>query len=230
MKYYISPPIGMRTGYKNGIRVMGTYTRHPRPGWWSQTFRTLRPAPGGWVNKIGLRNPGIDNAEFIPNRVYSIAALKYEDWDYFLERIPCWVKLEINQGCPNTETCEISAETLARFTAKYNDVAVKYGPFEKIEAIKKHHEVGVRRIHLSNTLPMKKGGLSGEILRDTNLPFVQAVRKLYPRNLDITAGGGVYTPEDVSKYVRAGATSISLSTVFFTPWKVSAVVRRIESC
>lgn len=231
MDYYISPPFGMRTGYRSGIRVMGTYTREARPGWWKQTLRTLRKVPGGWRNKIGLRNPGIDSIgfdEFDPDRVYSVAALEPHDWMYFT-RIPQWAMLELNVGCPNTDTCDISDQDLAFLVDRYAGLAVKYGPFVNMDTIRRHHEIGVRRVHLSNTVPSALGGISGSEVKKYNLPQVKAVRDMNLSDLHITAGGGVYLPSDVWDYVSAGAHSISLATIFLTPWRLRQTVKTLEA-
>lgn len=231
MDYYISPPFGMRTGYRSGIRVMGTYTREARPGWWSQTVKTLRKVPGGWRNKIGLRNPGIDSIgfdEFEADRVYSVAALEPSDWMYFT-RVPGWVSLELNLGCPNTDTCDITDQDLKFLVGRYERLAVKYSPFVDTDTIKRHHDLGVRRVHLSNTVPSSRGGISGSAVKKHNLPLVKAVRDLDLEDLHITAGGGVYKTSDVWDYVVAGAHSISLATVFLSPWRLRTVAKTIES-
>ena len=61
---FISPPFGNYLSLPHTISIRGSFTLNERPGKWSQIVKTLRYKStfGGWVNKIGLRNPGIDYA------------------------------------------------------------------------------------------------------------------------------------------------------------------------
>ena len=81
---------------------------------------------------------------------------------------------------------------------------------------------------LSNTLPIQTYGVSGYPLKRVNLPFLENVAKLDLKHTRLIAGGGIYTLQDVMDYHNAGATDYSLSTIFFTPWKVSKVIKRIR--
>lgn len=38
------------------------------------------------------------------------------------------------------------------------------------------------------------------------------------------AGGGIYGPQQLRQYQRAGAQHFSLATIWFTPWRVAKVV------
>ena len=63
MQLFISPPFGNYLGFlPNTYAIYGSYTLNPRPGLFSQIIKTLRydSSAKGWVNKIGLRNKGID--------------------------------------------------------------------------------------------------------------------------------------------------------------------------
>ena len=61
---FISPPFGNYINLPNTTPIRGSFTLKERKGKWKQIFKTLRYIPhfNGWVNKIGLRNPGIDYA------------------------------------------------------------------------------------------------------------------------------------------------------------------------
>ena len=61
---FISPPFGNYINLPNVIPIRGSFTLKKRPGKWMQILKTLRYnfTLGGWVNKIGLRNKGIDYA------------------------------------------------------------------------------------------------------------------------------------------------------------------------
>ena len=63
MKLFISPPFGNYLGFLPGTTaIYGSYTLFPRPGLFSQIRKTLHYSHknNGWINKIGLRNKGID--------------------------------------------------------------------------------------------------------------------------------------------------------------------------
>ena len=62
--FFISPPFGNYLNLNNTMSIKGSYTLEPRSGLLSQIAKTLRYSfvYNGWVNKIGLRNPGIDYA------------------------------------------------------------------------------------------------------------------------------------------------------------------------
>ena len=60
---FISPPFGNYIHLPNTMSIKGSYTLNHRPGLISQIFKTLRYTDFNgqkmWINKIGLRNPGI---------------------------------------------------------------------------------------------------------------------------------------------------------------------------
>ena len=96
-------------GQPHTISIKGSYTLNHRPGLISQIFKTLRYKDYNgqkmWINKIGLRNPGIlyglkhYNAE---KDIISIAIMEKEEIKKFNEIIPKDTNLEINVSCPNT--------------------------------------------------------------------------------------------------------------------------------
>ena len=103
-----------------------------------------------------------------------------------------------------------------------DDVIVKVSPFVKAEFLESCQELGVKTIHLCNTLPTPYGGISGQQLKTYSLPLVESVATTY--NMDIIAGGGIYSAQDVVDYANAGAKKFSVSTLFITaPWQISAI-------
>ena len=90
---FISPPFGnYLTFLPYTIPIRGSYTVEPRSGLISQIIKTLHYSDlyNGWVNKIGLRNPGIDHGitKYTPNNILSLAILNNEDTKYFNDKIP----------------------------------------------------------------------------------------------------------------------------------------------
>ena len=60
---FISPPFGNYIYLPNTMSIKGSYTLEPRPGLLiQQILKTFRYSfkYKGWVNKIGLRNKGLE--------------------------------------------------------------------------------------------------------------------------------------------------------------------------
>ena len=102
----ISATFGNYIGATGCTQTVGTFTRYARRTgcgnpynercWWLglawRLARTLRYSPkyGGWVNKLGLRNPGIDNCYgklfyTLHQQILSIHGFNIYDWKYLLE-------------------------------------------------------------------------------------------------------------------------------------------------
>jgi len=58
---FISPPFGNYIHLPQTKSIKGSYTLEPRDGLFLQILKTLRFSfdKNGWVNKIGLRNKGL---------------------------------------------------------------------------------------------------------------------------------------------------------------------------
>ena len=85
MKKFIAAPFGNYIKTKNTISVSGSWTIEKRTGRIIQIAKTLRYTKRGWVNKIGLRNPGL-NFGIIKHKedeVFSIAGIERNDWKIF---------------------------------------------------------------------------------------------------------------------------------------------------
>ena len=90
MKKFIAAPFGNYIKTKNTISVSGSWTIEKRTGRIIQIAKTLRYTKRGWVNKIGLRNPGL-NIGLVKHKedeVFSIAGIERNDWRIFAERLP----------------------------------------------------------------------------------------------------------------------------------------------
>ena len=61
---FISPPFGNYLQFPNTIPIKGSFTLEPRSGLFIQILKTLRYSfeQRSWINKIGLRNKGLDKA------------------------------------------------------------------------------------------------------------------------------------------------------------------------
>lgn len=59
-----------------------------------------------------------------------------------------------------------------------------------------------------------------------NLRTVAALARKYPQ-AKLIAGGGIYSAADAQDYLDAGATDLSLGTVWFNPPRAWRLLRRI---
>ena len=88
---FINPPFGNYLNIKNTISIRGSFTLYERKGLVVNIFKSLRYSPicGGWVNKIGLRNKGIDYAisTYKKGEIISVAILEKTDIDILLRKI-----------------------------------------------------------------------------------------------------------------------------------------------
>lgn len=110
----ISAPFGNYIQPKRGCTpTLGTFTNLRRPGRLWRIIRTVRYSPslGAWVNKIGLRNPGIDwladrahaGKINLSDKLVSIHGFDDAEWDR-LTTIAAELKplgIELNMSCPN---------------------------------------------------------------------------------------------------------------------------------
>lgn len=220
MDYYISPPFGNFINTDWATSIKGTFTMLPRRGAIVKALTTIRPMRNGWVNKMGLRNPGIRSIKtFNDKYIYSIAALSPEDWNIFADDIPRGTKLELNVSCPNEDVYIFPPKILAD---KY-DCIVKLAPY--IPYARKdlhiHYLIdrGFNKFHCCNTIE----GISGRPVKPLSLRRIEEIKKLLP-SAYIIGGGGIYTPQDVKDYSNAGVDGISLSTIWFSPWKIKKVL------
>jgi dihydroorotate dehydrogenase len=217
---FINPPFGNYLNIPNTISIRGSFTLHQRNGLILQIFKTLRYSftCGGWVNKIGLRNKGIDYAIKTYNKgeIISVALLKHEDIDTLVRKIPEEMDIELNVSCPNTEKSVIDFGLSRFINNKREWCIIKLSPTCDTKLIDKYYKEGFRQFHCSNTLAVKYGGLSGPSL----IPYTSRLIKYIKRNYADTiviAGGGVRNIEQARNYEKLGADHISISTIFFNP-------------
>ena len=218
--FLINPPFGRWVSHKRATKVMGSYTLYPRDGLISQAFKTIRYKNGGWVNSIGLRNPGIKSVKYEPDRLYSLAAIDEGDWERFLDIIPYGLMYEINLGCPNHPRVNISKATLDFYRSRSKVLSVKVSPTPA--GCKEALELG-GLIHMGNSLPIPGGGYSGPL---NKLPILNYVEILSKAGIDVIAAGGIRTKQDIKDYRSAGAKHIGMSTAWFNPFNATRIINR----
>ena len=215
MKYYIAAPFGNYLHRPDMYSVLGTYTLQSRPGLLKQILKTLRYSfhYKGWVNKLGLRNPGIHDAinKYYQNpsrRIISLYGFNKGEWET-LAKYTRGMKQELNLSCPNVENkfhntgCPVEL---------FPDAILKMSPLTTEEEIVMYMERGVRRWHFSNTLPVRQGGLSGKTLMQYNRKLIKFTLG-EDKGAKIIGGGGVMNMSDVRFYRDLGCTGVSLGTV-----------------
>ena len=227
MNVFISPPFGTYLNLPNTNSIRGSFTLEPRKGLILQMLKTLRYSNihNGWINKIGLRNPGIDYAlqkygkdSIGEHNIISIAILQKSDVPIFLNKIPNNINLEINVSCPNAEK-EMVDEDIHKFlNPERKWCIIKVSPHINKNKLDEYYEKGFRQFHLSNTIPTPAGGLSGKSLIPYNENNIKYLRNKYP-DTTIIGGGGIQTKEDVYMYKSYGVNHVSVSTLCFNPYK-----------
>lgn len=238
----ISPPFGTFVCTKWSTSVVGTYTKNRRRCKWTRIIRTLRRTEKGWVNNIGLKNPGLKGADMIFKfkhlnkipTIFSIHGKNEEEWIWihdWLQRLDISnLIVELNISCPNVPNVVFSPKVLKLFGDSFPNTIVKLQPHLDLakRTFDSAYANGITNFHCCNTLATYKGGESGYALKPYSLKVIESLKKLANENVNLIGGGGIYAPQDVIDYHNAGANMLSLSTIFFTPWKVSAVKKQIE--
>ena len=224
MKYYIAAPFGNYLHRPDMYSVMGTFTLLPRPGLLKQLLKTLRYSIHyrGWTNKLGLRNPGIDQAiqkYYVQphRRIISIYGFNRGEWEMLADRTR-GMRLEINLSCPNVEIKGNVDCPIELFDA--SQVIVKMSPLTTEEEIIMYMERGVKKWHFSNTLPISQGGLSGKTLMTYNAKLIKFTLG-EDKCAKIIGGGGVSDMSDVRFYKDLGCIGVSLGTVCMVPWRLA---------
>lgn len=246
--FLISPPTGTWFRHHRAYSVIGSFTRYARPGRLGRIVRTVRPVPSdagpAWVNKIGLRNPGIASLERMKPggsngpkyEIVSLAPLEPSDWHVFEAYLDAiyGVAIELNVSCPNVDEHPDlpEATTIKRLLGACPDAIWKLPP-NRHAAHTAHLlcGLGARYVHLSNTIPSPIGGISGAPLRELNLPLVESAAEMINRDAfdaEVIAGGGIYAKEHVRAYRDAGATRFSMTTAWFWPPRARRALKEEE--
>jgi len=229
----ISAPFGNYIQPDCATPTLGTFTASPRPGRLWRIVKTVRyyPRLGAWVNKIGLRNPGIDHLKrqveagkiTLADKILSVHGFSEADWWALIEKSsevrP--LALELNISCPNVGEVTWPAELFGRAVSTGVPIIVKVPPVRYEKIVADALEDGVQCLHCCNTLPVPAGGMSGRPLLPISLKVVEEVRKAADSgghaDVNIIGGGGVRSPDDARAYREAGASLIAVGTLVFGP-------------
>lgn len=230
-KIFLSPPFSnIYPNIKGTTRIVGTYTLHKRKGM-HRVLTTLRKTKFGWLNKVGLRNPGIRKFNK-KNAIVSIALQNTDEWPEFLEILKEKKQkynikgIEFNVSCPNHSVSNITNEIIEEAKTELSLVIIKIPHNSSKESINKFCKTSADILHISNTKKTDKGALSGRTLIDQNLLDIIYIRENFGYSKKIIAGGGIYSFEDLELYKKAGANYFSLSTSLLNPFKTFKLIKK----
>lgn len=211
----ISAPFGNYVRPAGATPTLGTFTAERRRGRVWRIFKTLRYAPsmGAWVNKIGLRNPGVDwlvervraGKDDVSNAIVSIHGFNEREWYTLIEKVAALqpLAIELNVSCPNVGEMSWPSELFERAVASGVRTIVKIPPVRYHAMVDAAVGAGVRTLHCCNTIPVPAGGMSGKPLLPVCLDVIAHVRAAQPE-VEIIGGGGITRPGDVDLYADAG--------------------------
>ena len=229
----ISAPFGNYIQPDGTTATLGTFTAARRGGVINRAWRVLLtvryyPRMKAWVNKIGLRNPGIDwlvgkcsaGKVDVSDKLVSIHGFTPEDWYTLLDKTAPLkpLAIELNMSCPNVGHIAWPEDLFERAYATGVPIIVKVPPVNYDTMIEQAYAAGLRLLHCCNTLPNPGGGMSGKPLMAVALQCIQDLkRKPYFDELTIIGGGGIYNPDDVDAYVDLGVKYVAVGTKVMNP-------------
>lgn len=223
--FFINPPFGNYFNLPFTMSIKGSYTLYPRNGLIKQIIKTLRYDfnEGIWINKIGLRNKGLNYAieNYKKNKeIISIAILDPREIKYIYNKIPENMDIELNVSCPNAEKSMVSKGLGIFLNCERRWCIIKLSPLSSGDLIHSYYNQGFRQFHCSNTLPCELGGKSGHVLKPYNEKLIKYIRETYDNDdCIIIAGGGIQSYDDVLYYKNLGANHFGFSSVMFRPIK-----------
>ena len=234
----ISAPFGNYIQPHGTTATLGTYTAMRRRGRVGQILKTVRyyRRIRGWVNKIGLRNPGIDwfaqkvEAGKIDasDKLVSIHGFTDDQWYQLLEKIEKInananriLGVELNMSCPNVGHINWP-DNLFGHAAKLQQqgigVVVKLPPVNYEEMTNQALDAGLNAFHCTNTLPNVAGGISGKPLKPVALQCIRKLRESSTfKDAFIIGGGGITTNQDIEDFAAVGADVFAVGTLVMNP-------------
>lgn len=233
----ISAPFGNYIKPEGATPTLGTFTAEHRPGRLWRILRTVRyyPRLGAWVNRIGLRNPGlawlikrVDSGKLrVDDAIVSIHGFSPDDWRRLIEGVASIRPhaIELNMSCPNVGEVDwpewLFNEALAAM-ADVGRVIVKLPPVRFQTMSMQALQAGVRCFHCCNTLPVPGGGMSGRPLKPIALRCIADLKAMAAASrcedgLTIIGGGGILAAQDIDEYAAAGAAHVAIGTKVFSP-------------
>lgn len=209
--------------------IVGTYTLKRRKGL-HRVITTLRKIKNGWINNVGLKNPGI--TRFKKKDVYvSISLEKESEWIFFKKILKNKKKkyrikgIEFNISCPNHKVSNVSHETISDAKKIFKTVIIKLPHNINKSQVKDFISLEADYLHISNSKKTDIGAKSGKDLIENNVKIIKFIKMFSDQK--VIAGGGIYSFKDFIKYKDAGADVFSLSTRIINPIKTYFLVKKM---
>jgi len=224
--------------------ITKTLTPSPTEGDPKAVYRV----PGGWINDVGLANPGIDkyiNEIYREDGIHKIISIHADTIPEYVEMIDKLNDLqcdgiELNLSCPNVHNpisspLHIKQLLHAALRASSHKIILKISPYQDYIGIMQTVGDMLQCVHVANTQPVlflrdgifvTRGGLSGKTTKYAGYKAVYDIRKMHSM-IQIIAGGGVYSRSDVKGYLKMGANDVSVcSSVMWNPVRAWWLTRK----
>jgi dihydroorotate dehydrogenase len=227
----VSAPFGNYIQPTGTTPTLGTFTaarRGGRSAAFGRTILTVRyyRRLNAWVNRIGLRNPGIDSLKNQPaiglpleKSIVSIHGFDAQDWSLLLNRIERLrpLAVELNISCPNVGELSWPPGLFGQAIATGVPVIVKLPPIRFHQLASDAAAAGVQWFHATNTLPVAGGGMSGAPLKPIALQAVSWLRAEFGQATRIIGGGGIRSAADINDFAQAGADRFAVGSLAMRP-------------
>ncbi len=230
-KIILSPPFSnVYPNIKGCTRITGTYTLNRRRGM-HRVLTTLKKTENGWLNSVGLRNPGIKKFNK-KNAIVSIAMQNISEWPCFLKIINQKKQkynilgIEFNVSCPNHNITNITSKIVEEAKTEFKYVIIKIPHKSPAYLLDEFCNLNTDIIHVSNSKKTNLGALSGKSLIEQNISDITYIKEKFGDNKKIIAGGGIYSYADLIRYQKAGADYFSLSTSLINPFKTYNIIKQ----
>ena len=229
--------------------VTKTLTLHPCAGN-GHLFRCVRFIPGGVVNAVGLRNPGLDwwckrIGPKVDSKKIPLVVSIFGEPDELVEiagRLNSYdlAGLELNDSCPNAKSkdfAEVIADCEAVRSVSRHPLILKISVTHKAKQIARETEglieaLAINSVPWSIVFPNQKspladlggGGVSGQAAQAYTWDLVSRLSEL----TDIPViGPSVWNYEDLEEIRRRGAQAIGFGSIFLRyPWRPTLFVRK----
>lgn len=228
-------PANLREAYNAGAGAVVTKSITWAP-------RTSNPGPdmvrsesGGWLNAVGLANPGAEKfAEMLGKPDYpvivSMAGTEVVGFELMVDTFACASGFEINLSCPNVPGFDVGDNPglvgdIVKSVKHCTDVPVfaKIG-HHMVEAARAAADEGIDGIVAINSIPAMEinpetklpifssgaGGLSGPPIKPVGLRTVHDLAGTL--DVQIIGCGGISTWQDAADYITAGATAVQVGS------------------
>ena len=229
-KVIISPPFSnIVPVFKNVDTIIGTYTLKKRKGR-HRVLSTLKKTKKGWINNVGLRNPGIKSLKKKGTAI-SISIQETKDWSEIFEILENKTRklkikaIEFNISCPNAKVTNIDSKIINQARLLFDTIILKLPHNCDTNLIDQYIKLNVDYLHVSNTKKIQKGALSGQDLISSNLETIKYIKKNYDQK--VIAGGGIYSFEDFIRYYEVEADAFSVSTLLLNPFKAYFLIKKM---